>query len=222
MNWGLKLLSDHQGAQHKLRDALRAAFPNAVAEGRLPTAKEITKSRIPYLDATQEEIIRKATTTSGLMREATADTVVLGHHIPKGTTVLILVNGPDIVEPPVGSIPETLRSESCQATKRRAEWNTSDLHLFKPERWLQVKDGEEVFDSTSAPLLTFGLGPRGCFGRRMAYLELKIMFVLLVWNFELQSTPKDLSSYQGVDNLTHQPRQCYVRLLYSPIAGHSR
>lgn len=78
------------------------------------------------------------------------------------------------VESPIGSIPETLRSESCQATKGRAEWNTSDLHLFKPERWLQLKDGEEVFDSNSAPLLTFGLGPKGCFGRRMAYLELKI------------------------------------------------
>jgi len=59
-------------------------------------------------------------------------------------------------------------------------------------------------------LLTFGLGPRGCYGRRLAYLELRLILMLVVWNFELQKCPVGLSSYASVDKLTHAPQQCYV------------
>ncbi|KAJ5373106.1 cytochrome P450 [Penicillium concentricum] len=216
--WGLKLLSDHQEIQKKLREALRSGFPAAIAERRQPTAEEISKARITYLDATQEEIIRKSMTASGVTRTAMVDTVVLGHHIPKGTNVFLMGNGPDFIEPPIGKIPEDRRSKSCQeANGRIGSWDPADSNIFKPERWITKEDGKESFDSTSGPLLTFGLGPRGCFGRRMAYLELKIVLVLLLWNFELQSVPGTLSSYQAVDKLTHQPRQCYLRLLSSSL-----
>lgn len=132
----------------------------------------------------------------------------------------MMVNGPTFTEPAIGEIPENIRSETCQATKERlgsSDAAEADLSLFKPERWLRTENGEEVFDATLGPMLTFGLGPRGCFGKRMAYLELRIVIVLLFWNFEFQSTPESLSSYRGVDNLTHSPAQCYVRLLHSPL-----
>ncbi|KAL2828394.1 cytochrome P450 monooxygenase [Aspergillus cavernicola] len=219
--WGLKFLSDHQEIQKKLRDALRDGFPMAIAESRRPTAEEISKARIPYLDATQEEIIRKSMTASAVTRIAMVDTMILGHHIPKGTNVFLMGNGADFIEPPIISeIPEEQRSKSCREAKGRiGSWDPTDSHLFKPERWITVEDGKEVFDATSGPLLTFGLGPRGCFGRRMAYLELKIVLVLLLWEFELQAVPQALSSYGAVDKLTHQPRQCYLRLLNSSLEG---
>ncbi|PLN83395.1 cytochrome P450 [Aspergillus taichungensis] len=213
--WGLKFLSDHQEVQAKLRAALHANFTTALRENRRPTADEIAKAHIPYLDATQEEIIRKSNTGSAISRTATTDTVLLGHHIPKGTTVFLMGNGPDFHAPPVGSIAESARSESCQKAKGRVGvWDAADSHLFKPERWLTVdaETGREVFDSTAGPFLTFGLGPRGCFGRRMAYMELKIVFVLLLWDFELGVLPENVNSYAAVDKLTHQPRQCYLRL----------
>ncbi|CAG8051375.1 unnamed protein product [Penicillium olsonii] len=216
--WGLKLLSDHPEIQRKLRQAIRDGFPSAVAERRPPTAEEIFKARIPYLDATLEEIVRKSMTAPGVSRTAMVDTVILGHRIPKGTTVFLMGNGPDFIAPPIGTIPEELRSKSCrEANGKIGAWDPVDSHLFKPERWIVMEDGKECFDSTSGPVLTFGLGPRGCFGRRMAYLELKIVFVLLLWNFELQPVPEALSSYQAVDKLTHQPRFCYLRLLESSL-----
>lgn len=152
-------------------------------------------------------------TASAITRTALVDTVILGHNVPKGTDVFLMGNGSDYIAPPIGSIPEELRSESCQMAKGRiGSWNPEDCHLFKPERWLSVDDGKLVFNSMAGPLLTFGLGPRRCFGRRMAYLEMKIALVLLVWNFELRPVPQKLSSYQAVDKLTHQPKQCYLRL----------
>lgn len=85
---------------------------------------------------------------------------------------------------------------------------------FKPERWMKEEgeEGERVFDPAAGPLLTFGLGVRGCFGRKMAYLKLRLLLVLVVWNFELGVCPEGLSGYEAVDKLTHMPQQCYVRL----------
>jgi cytochrome P450 len=213
MAWGLKLLSNHPAVQEKVLDAMIQGFPAAAAEDRWPTAQEIAESHIPYLDATQEEIIRKSLTASGIFRIATVDTTLLGRPISKGTYVMMLSNGPDFVAPPVGFIPETLRSESsCTAKRRISSWDPADLHVFKPERWLAEENGILTFDATAGPLLTFGLGPRGCFGRRMAYLELKISLVLLLWNFKLKSLPKELNGWEAVDKLTHQPKLCYLRL----------
>jgi cytochrome P450 len=40
-----------------------------------------------------------------------------------------------------------------------------------------------VFDSKAALILTFASGPRICWGRRLPYLELRLMVTLFVANF---------------------------------------
>ena len=42
--------------------------------------------------------------------------------------------------------------------------------------------------------------------------ELRLFLVLIIWNFELQKCPEELSGYAAVDKLTHAPQQCFVRL----------
>jgi len=212
----VKILADHPAIQKKLREELRKGFGDAVAANRQPSAKEIARAQIAYLDAVVEEINRKACTTPGNSRRTLADAIVLGHHIPKGTDVFILNIGGDSQEPPIGAIPERLRSETSQAAAKSKTavgvWNPKDVHDFKPERWLVENNGKEEFSSIAGPMIAFGLGPRSCFGRRLAYLELRMAVVLLIWNFDFQEVPKHLNSYAAVDKLTHQPRQCYVRL----------
>ena len=44
------------------------------------------------------------------------------------------------------------------------------------------------------------------------YAEMKIFLTLLVWKFELQKCPVELSGYASMDALTHAPQQCFVRL----------
>lgn len=110
---------------------------------------------------------------------------------------------------------EEQRSAGSQAEKkegRAREWDPSDISSFKPERWLVRREKGEEFDPTAGPFLAFGLGTRGCYGKRLAYLELRILLTLIVWNFELLTCPPELSGYKSVLITTTEPTQCYVRL----------
>lgn len=180
---------------------------------RAPTVQEITSTRIPYLDATEEEILRCAGTIQGVNREADVDTVILGHRIPKGTTIIIPTESAGI-KSPAFEIDESRRHSSSQEAKKsgkaRHEWDAMDIGAFKPERWLANDGGE--FDASSGPQLAFSLGTRSCFGKRLAYLQLRIMVTLVVWNFELLRCPDELSSYGHKTTLTTEATQCFVRL----------
>ncbi|KAI8309097.1 Cytochrome P450 monooxygenase TRI13 [Colletotrichum sp. SAR11_59] len=149
-------------------------------------------------------------------RQASEDTIVLGHRIPKGTNVFIANQGASFTEPAF-DIPQPLRSESCKnAMEERGmrSWNDDGMNKFWPERWLVTnkETGEQVFDSAAGPTIPFGLGLRGCFGRRLAYMELKLLVTLLVWTFEFLPCPTELSTYEDVEGLTRKPKRCYVNL----------
>ncbi|QIW95517.1 hypothetical protein AMS68_001035 [Peltaster fructicola] len=214
--WGLKLLTDNQGAQNKLRQHLFAEFEHARKTNSMPTVKNIYKSKIPYLEATLEEIYRMSGTSSAIFRKATTDAVVLGHVIPKGTDVCMVTFGPDFVEPSL-PIDESTRSASSQEAKSKSGvWDPVTVRDFRPERWLKSNAAGEIeFDPKAGPSLLFGGGMRGCFGRKLAELQLKILLTLIIWNFELEETPIALSSYKSKDGITHAPRQCYLRLVRS-------
>ena len=83
---------------------------------------------------------------------------------------------------------------------------------FKPERWLVEKDGQVTFNASLGPHLAFGIGPRACFGRKMAYMIVRQVLVLIFWSLELQKCPDKLSSYAVIRKITSQPQQCYVKL----------
>ncbi|KAF1963912.1 cytochrome P450 [Bimuria novae-zelandiae CBS 107.79] len=220
--WGVKYLADHAPVQDRLRDALHSACLPAKTQRRCPSAVEILALRAPYLDAVIEEILRCGGTTPGLDREAMVDTQILGHAIPKGTTVLLLTQGPSIRSPPM-RVDDHLRSATYVSSAKGAghgrSWSDHDPQAFCPDRWLvpsqdphgQTMD-QHVFDSTAGPTLAFGLGPRACWGRRLAYVELRLYLVLIVWNFHLSACPPELSSYSSIAGVTSKPKQCYVRL----------
>ncbi|EXA30691.1 hypothetical protein FOVG_17956 [Fusarium oxysporum f. sp. pisi HDV247] len=224
--WGLKYLTDNPSCTTRLRVDLQTAYSTAMSEGRSPSVEEIIRVSVPYLDATIEEILRCATTIAMVVREATADTELLGHQIPKGTTVIIAGHGPSILSPAM-AVDETSRSNSARLAKaegRSREWDEQAIGVFDPDRWLATPDKdckkggneEREFDATAGPHIAFGLGTRGCFGRRLAYLELRIILVLLIWNFELLPCAEKLSGYEAVEGITRKPRNCYVKLRKVP------
>ncbi|KAI4871003.1 cytochrome P450 [Hypoxylon rubiginosum] len=216
--WSTKFMTDNQRVQSKLRAVLFDTFGGGEDNGGAPpTPGQITATRIPYLDAVIEEIVRCAQTASSATRMTLRDTQLLGHHIPKGVDVFMLSNGPGYMAPNDlnETIPEHARSPSSQESKGRAipSWASSNIAAFRPERWIKTdKEGVETFDMRAGPSMQFGSGLRGCFGKKLAYLEIRILITLLLWTFELQPVPESLKGHEAFDSLTHKPKKCYLKL----------
>ncbi|KAK0648467.1 cytochrome P450 [Cercophora newfieldiana] len=217
--WGVKFLTDNPAVQSRLRSELRRALPNAAREKRSPSYTELAKAHIPYLDAFIEETLRHANTIAFVVRTAMQDTTVLGRHIPKGTDVFLMANGAGYLEPniPVSDSSRSPGARPAQGKTLTGLWDDRDISAFKPERWLATSTNakgqkEEVFDPMAGPTLAFGLGPRGCFGRKFALLEMKILFSLMVWKFELLETPAELGGYEAIQRFAREPVKCFVRL----------
>ncbi|KAI0878260.1 cytochrome P450 [Hypoxylon argillaceum] len=210
--WMVKHMADYPEAQKRLRETLRAAYSAAYSEGRQPSVVELWKTQVPYLDAVLEESLRYNGPIPVTVRQALVDTELLGHRISKGTSVFIVADGPGYRSPPI-PIPESIRSPTSRDKNVCRAWDPRDMHLYKPERWLKTDaDGKVIFDAQSGPINAFSQGPRGCFGRRLAYLETRIVLALLVWNFEFAKLSDGLSSGDSYDTITTNPLQCYVSL----------
>jgi hypothetical protein len=52
----------------------------------------------------------------------------------------------------------------------------------------------------------------GCWGRKLAWLQLRIRVIFLVQAFEFEAVPVELAGFKGHAKLTHEPKKCFVRL----------
>jgi cytochrome P450 len=209
-------MSTHQSVQTRLRNALRLAHLEAHQTSRLPTIEEISDTSIPYLDAVMEETLRYASVATLIVRMSTCDTQILGYQIPKGTDVLLSLTGPSLTEPAL-PIREMSRSLESQEFKDKVLPWEEDVSRFKPERWLKLvkhADGkeEEVFDPRAGPILSFSTGPRQCFGKKLAYMKLRVVMTLLIWSFEFQELDQSLNGPDIREKLVNLPKDCYVKL----------
>ena len=216
--WLTKYLTDAPDIQNKLRSVLYETLSDAKRENRLFTFQEIRHARLPYLDAIIEEMLR--INAVPVTREALCDTTILGCPIKKGTQVFFMSNGPGFLSPSF-PLDESKRSDTSRAAKLNDTWDEDeDLSRFDPERWLVPKnDGKGVladnvdFDGAAGPQLVFGLGPRACWGRRLAHMEMKVIIAMLVWKFELLKSAPALSGYAGLEGIARVPQQCYLRII---------
>ena len=215
--WLAKYLTDLPQIQTKLRSVLYETLSAAKEEQRLFTFAEICHAKLPYLDAVIEEMLR--VNAVPVTREALCDTTILGCPIKKGTQVFFMSNGPGFLSPSI-CMDDSKRSETSRAAKLKATWDeTQDLSLFDPKRWLVRKnDGEGMlaedvdFNGAAGPQLVFGLGPRSCWGRRLAHMEMKTIIAMLVWKFRLLKSPPELSGHAGLEGIARVPQQCYLRI----------
>jgi cytochrome P450 len=63
---------------------------------------------------------------------------------------------------------------------------------FRPERWIVGENGstEESVALAESAFSTFSTGPRGCVGKNMAMLEMRIVIAKLIWKFEMRRDQK--------------------------------
>ncbi|KAI0406834.1 cytochrome P450 [Xylaria palmicola] len=213
IGWVVKYLTSYSHMQAKLRESLYTALPQAVAEDRLPSFEELRWGRLPYLDAFIEETLRLNAVP--VTRETIRDTTILGCHIPKGSQVFLVSNGPGFVSPPL-AISASDRSAAARLGKVNDYWDEArDLGTFDPERWLLRNgdgDADVVFNGAAGPQLVFGHGIRGCWGKKLAQMELRTVVALLVWQYTMLEIPAALTNNGATEGVARRPRNVFVRL----------
>ncbi|KAL7904335.1 cytochrome P450 [Trichoderma velutinum] len=217
MSWWVKYMSEHQLVQSRLRNDLRQGYSNAYRDSRQPSVEEIYSIVVPYLDAVIEETLRYASVATLIVRTSTCDTQICGYNIPKGVDVMLSLTGPSLTEPAIRTPRKTRISSMKQKMKDQIPYWGDDIMQFKPERWLRMvkyADGTEAekFYQKAGPSLAFSSGPRQCSGKNLAYLQLRMMMVLIIWNFELQPLQQSLNGPEIIEGLVNIPKCCYVKL----------
>ncbi|KAB5513263.1 cytochrome P450 [Coniochaeta sp. 2T2.1] len=139
----------------KVKNEIRTKF---ASEDEITIAA--TLEGLPYMNACLEEGLRMFPPAPiGFLRQIQPEgDVVDGHAIPGGTSVSV--------------------STWCASHSKE---NFEDPDSFIPERWLddRYKNDKKV---ASRP---FSLGPRGCIGKDLSYVEQRLTFARLIWNFDL-------------------------------------
>lgn len=149
----LYLMSSPQ-AYRKLAHEVRTA----AAEGRLSTPITEEEARaLPYLQAVIKEGLRVFPPVAGLMPTVVppGGDVIGGVPVPEGTEV----------------------GWSAFGVQHNKGVYGLDAEAFRPERWLEVKDEEQLRTMTSTWELVFKYGKWQCLGRTVALMELNKMFV---------------------------------------------
>lgn len=212
-SWVLKYLAEHQTYQNKLRNELLSSFGHAT-----PTVEEMMTVSLPYLDSVIAETLRCSATGPICFRQTTSNCTILGHDVPAGTPLLLVTAGPSYKSSKMPHVPEHIRSVTSQksyahrmnmqpAANFQEQQDIACLDTFDPGRWI-VGDH---FNPEAVRVLPFSAGARGCFGKRIAMVDMRILITVLIATFTFPKMDDRLSSFKPVDGLSRRPRQCYVK-----------
>lgn len=197
MSWAVKYLADHQAVQEKLFHELQQCMPTPA--NTVPTSDEIKAACVPYLEAFIAETLRLACVGPISFREAKADCTIGGQRIAAGTPIILMTQ--DVTQQ---GMPTIAGSPNKSWVGRDA---SPQLSCFCPERWL---DSEGNYNPDATYSIPFSVGARGCFGKKIALLEMRIAVTVLLWNFRFEKLGAEFSGYTASDRLTRRPNRCFV------------
>ncbi|KAJ9485207.1 hypothetical protein VN97_g8148 [Penicillium thymicola] len=204
--WSMKYLTAYQEKQRQLREQLLEMFPGANANN-LPSYQEIVSTENPFVEASIQELIRIALTAPSWTRRTTQQVMLLGHLIPPGIDVFGAPSVQSLEDMDDYDIEPQLRSASSKP-RATSKWDRKTKGIYQPERWL---DTQGNYDGYAGPMLPFGAGPRGCFGQRLARLELRMMIIMLVLSFEFKPIPEKYASFRAEEVINRGPAITYIR-----------
>jgi len=161
IQWTILELSRQPDVQRRLRDEIRTYLSPSLESA---TAANILD--LPYLSAVVNETLRCYPLVPIMFRVAARDTTILGHSIPKDTTVVY----------------------SPYATNRdRSLWG-ADADEWNPERWMAPGCSNSGGTTTNYAMSSFGHGPRKCPGQHFAQVILRCLLTALIGRFEVRLT----------------------------------
>ncbi len=157
VTWALYQCTQAPEPRHKLVTELQL-----VLAGRPPTSEDLT--RLPYLDAYVNEILRIYPPVWRIAFEAKNAISLDGYHVPAGT---IVITCPWVTH----SLPEI--------------WG--DPAVFRPERW---EGNEKKKIMASGAYFPFSLGPHNCLGGRLAFSEVRLILATILQRFVPMRSPR--------------------------------
>jgi len=181
ISWAMYELAINPELQARLRTEIRAAEEKIADRGEEEFTLQDFED-MPLLNAVGKETLRVYPVAQHLYRTAYEDDVIplttpiVGRsgkvitevHVPKGTQVI----------------------GSAQGYNRNKEIFGEDSFDFNPDRWLEGRVKSEFSLGVYANLATFASGIRSCIGWRFAVAEIHAFIVVVLRNFELESTPQ--------------------------------
>ena len=67
-----------------------------------------------------------------------------------------------------------------------------DSYSYKPERWIPGEaTSKEFVDLARAAFSAFSIGPVGCLGKNLAYLELRVTLAKVLWTLDMKQVADD-------------------------------
>ena len=181
LQWATYLLCLHPDMQKRLREEIRGNLPSILDRDAKISSMEI--DHLPYLSAVCNESLRLFSPVPITIREAAHDTTILGHPIPKGTSIVI-----------------------CPwAINCSQELWGEDAKDFNPNRWMGPGRANTGGADSNYSFLTFLHGPRSCIGKDFAKAELAILLAALFGHYEMElSDPNMKLEIQG--GITARPK----------------
>lgn len=155
LSWTWWLLSQNPGVEEAL-----AAEVKQVLDGRLPTVEDLP--RLTYTEKVITESMRLYPPVWTIGRETTADCVIGGFQVPRGTTLLM-----------------------PQWVLQRDERFYEQPEAFLPERWTE----EFTRRLPKFAYFPFGGGPRLCIGNNFAMMELVLVLASITQRYRFTLQP---------------------------------
>ena len=152
--------------QPDLQVEVRQEIMDVLGSTSQPSFDQLQKMKL--VRACVREILRLYPATPVTFREVASDANISGYNIPAGTLVFVNIFSPS----------------------RDSRYFTSP-DQFVPSRWLEEKEKSHPFSS-----LPFGFGPRMCYGRRIAELELYLLLVQVLRRFNLSTDQTEIKKIQ--------------------------
>ncbi|PIK55290.1 putative cytochrome P450 2U1 [Apostichopus japonicus] len=182
--WGVMYMCGHPEYQERIVEELANVCPAS----EIVTAD--MKARAPLTYAAILEVMRCATIVPlGVPRVTARDTRICGYDLPKGTEVWLneyaIHNDVNLWEEP---------------------------NLFRPERFLNASR-DSILTEKRNQLVAFGLGRRICVGKKLAEVELFIVFSNLFKRYRVRfAEPNQKIDKVGIFGLTYFPKPFKVIL----------
>ncbi|EDV28025.1 uncharacterized protein TRIADDRAFT_53176 [Trichoplax adhaerens] len=143
-------------------------------------------SSMKFLDCVIKESLRLYPPAPAVERESIVDDVIGDYYIPKGTKLFL-----------------------CLAVTHRLEKFWKDPLTFNPDRFMEEKNYDNF---TFSP---FGLGSSSCIGKKLALIEVKVIFTILVSAFRFEILPESEDVKLARYTVLQPDRDIFVKI--SPI-----